>query len=131
MERMVGAEVKDIDLSEPLNVGTAKEIIQATGEFGVTFFRDQELTPEQHLSFARALGTIDVNRFFGNVSGHPEIAEVRKDPEQKFNIGGGWHADHSYDKSPALGSILLARTVPQAGRRHSFRQYVRRLRVSL
>ena len=115
MEKMIGAEIKDIDLSEPLNAGAASEILEATGEFGVTFFRDQKLTPEQHLCFARSLGTININRFFGRVSGHPEIAEVRKDPDQKFNIGGGWHTDHSYDKSPALGSILLARTVPQQG----------------
>jgi taurine dioxygenase len=115
MEKLVGAEIKGIDLAEPLNPETASEILKATGEFGVTFFRDQELTPEQHLSFARSLGKIDINRFFGIVSGQPEIAEVRKDPEQKFNIGGGWHADHSYDKSPALGSILLARTVPKQG----------------
>ena len=115
MEKRIGAEIKGIDLSEPLNAGTASEILDATGEFGVTFFRDQKLTPEQHLCFARSLGTIDINRFFGTVSGHPKIAEVRKDPEQKFNIGGGWHADHSYDKSPALGSILLARTVPEQG----------------
>jgi len=115
MEKLVGAEIKGIDLAEPLNPETVSEILKATGEFGVTFFRKQELTPEQHLSFARSLGKIDINRFFGRVSGHPEIAEVRKDPEQKFNIGGGWHTDHSYDESPALGSILLAKTIPKQG----------------
>jgi alpha-ketoglutarate-dependent taurine dioxygenase len=36
-------------------------------------------------------------------------------PEQKTNIGGGWHTDHSYDQIPALGSILLAREVPPRG----------------
>ena len=56
-----------------------------------------------------------VNRFFAHVPGYPMIAEVRKEPEQKTNIGGGWHTDHSYDPEPAMGSILLARELPDEG----------------
>src|SRR5438105_4916805 len=48
-------------------------------------------------------------------AGDPIIAEVRKEPEQERNIGGGWHTDHSYDEVPALGSMLYAREVPQTG----------------
>ena len=55
------------------------------------------------------------NRFFAETEAHPEIAEVRKEPDQTLNIGGGWHADHSYDDEPALGSILVARELPPAG----------------
>ena len=40
---------------------------------------------------------------------------MRKEPEQKTNIGGGWHTDHSYDLAPALGSVLYAREVPPTG----------------
>ena len=40
---------------------------------------------------------------------------MRKEPEQAFNIGGGWHTDHSYDQIPALGSMLYARELPPAG----------------
>lgn len=32
-----------------------------------------------------------------------------------MNIGGGWHTDHSYDEEPALGSILVARNLPDSG----------------
>ena len=46
---------------------------------------------------------------------YPQIAEVRKEPAQSTNIGGGWHTDHSYDQIPALGSILLAREIPSRG----------------
>lgn len=111
----VGAQIRGIDLKEKLSPEAAREIVEATGQFGMTYFRDQTLSPDQHLDFARSIGTININRFFGAVQGHPEIAEVRKEPEQKFNIGGGWHTDHSYDEIPALGSILLARTVPDRG----------------
>jgi taurine dioxygenase len=79
------------------------------------FFRDLPLTPEQHVAFAERFAPIDINRFFATVPGYPMIAEVRKEPEQIRNIGGGWHTDHSYDEAPALGSMLYAREVPQTG----------------
>ena len=81
----------------------------------MVFFRDQHLSPEQHIAFAERMGTININRFFKTVPGYPQIAEVRKEPAQTTNIGGGWHTDHSYDQIPALGSILLAREVPARG----------------
>jgi len=94
------------------------EIRRAFGEHGVIFFRDQQLTPEQHLAFAQRFGGIDVNRFFAAMPGYPMIAEVRKEPEQRRNIGNGWHTDHSYDLKPAMGSMLYAREVADDRRRH-------------
>ncbi|VTU37818.1 Alpha-ketoglutarate-dependent taurine dioxygenase [Variovorax sp. PBL-E5] len=105
----------DIDLRQPLVQSQRDALIQALGATGVLFFRDQTLTPEQHVAFAQQIGSIDINRFFTPVPGHPMIAEVRKEPDQKSNIGGGWHTDHSYDTAPALGSILYAREVPRVG----------------
>ena len=79
------------------------------------FFRNQKLTPEAHIALAQGWGEINVNRFFTPVENYPQIAEVRKEPDQKFNIGGGWHTDHSYDQIPALGSLLYAKEVPTSG----------------
>src|SRR5438105_3923088 len=111
----VGAEIGGIDLIIPLSDQVMAEIRQAFGEYGVVFFRDQQLTPEQHVAFAERFGPIDVNRFFAAVPGYPRIAEVRKEPDQTRNIGNGWHTDHSYDQVPALGSMLYAREVPTTG----------------
>ena len=88
---------------------------RALATHGLLVFRDQALSPDDHLAFARRFGEIVVNKFFPVDGLHPEIAEVRKEKEQKTNIGGGWHADHSYDAEPALGSILVARELPSAG----------------
>lgn len=110
----VGAEILDVDLTD-LNDDEFAQIRQAFSDHGVIFFRDQVLTPEQHLEFARRWGDININRFFTPVDGHPEIAEVRKEPDQLANIGGAWHTDHSYDQIPAMGSILYAREVPPIG----------------
>jgi taurine dioxygenase len=110
----VGAEIHNVDLSRLDEAGT--EIIRRTlFDRGVVFFRDQHLTPEQHIAAAERFGPININRFFKHVDGYPMIAEVRKEPEQRTNIGGGWHTDHSYDVVPALGSMLYAREVPQSG----------------
>jgi taurine dioxygenase len=108
----LGAEISGVDLAEAPPERVLAEIRHAFGEHGVIFFRDQQLTPQQHLSFAQRFGGIDLNRFFATVPGYPMIAEVRKEPEQRHNIGNGWHTDHSYDLMPALGSMLYAREVP-------------------
>jgi taurine dioxygenase len=111
----VGAEILGLDLAGTLSVSTIEAIREALFQHGVVFFRDQKLTPEQHVAFARRFGEININRFFKAVDGYPMIAEVRKEPEQKGNIGGGWHTDHSYDQAPAMGSVLYAREVPETG----------------
>ena len=111
----VGAEIGGVDLARPLPADTVDEIRHALFAFGVVFFRDQEITLEQHIAFARRFGEINVNRFFKRVTGYPMIAEVRKDPDQQQNIGGNWHTDHSYDVAPAMGSLLYAREVPETG----------------
>ena len=111
----VGAEILGVDLARGLADPEFDEMRKAYGEFGVIFLREQTLTPEQHIAFAERWGRINVNRFFRAVDGYPGIAEVRKEPEQRDNIGSEWHTDHSYDEAPAMGSVLYAREVPAAG----------------
>lgn len=84
-------------------------------EHSVIVIRDQRLTPEEHLAFARRWGPVNVNRFFQRLDSHPEIAIVLKEPDQREVIGEGWHTDHSYDNAPALGSILHAIETPAYG----------------
>lgn len=111
----LGAVIKGIDLSVTTDDQTISELEHALGHFGVIFFEDQQLSPQQHLAFASRFGRININRFFSPVEGHPAIAEVRKEPDQTQNIGSKWHTDHSYDNEPAMGSILRAIEVPAAG----------------
>lgn len=111
----LGAEVLGVDLAVPMENALFAQIRQAFHDHSVIVFRDQDLTPQQHIAFARRFGPINVNRFFSTVPGQPEIAEVRKEPDQNKNIGETWHTDHSYDEIPALGSMLLAREVPAQG----------------
>lgn len=111
----IGAEISGVDLASGPSDEQMAEIRRAFADYSVIFFRDNPMTPEQHIAFARRWGEIDVNRFFAAVPGQPLIAEVRKEPEQLKNIGSKWHTDHSYDVAPALGSVLHAREVPAVG----------------
>ena len=111
----VGAEIYGVDLREPLSDQAYLETRQALNMYGVLFFRDQAISPDQHLAFAQRFGKLNVSQFLAPVTGHPGIAEVRKEPEQTLNVGGGWHTDHSYDQTPALGSVLVARELPDFG----------------
>jgi taurine dioxygenase len=115
MSGSTGVEIGGVDLSETLPDATIAGIRGVLAEHGVVVFRDQTLTPEQHIAAARRFGEVNVNRFFAHADGYPEIALVSKEPDQTANIGGGWHTDHSYDHQPALGSMLYARDVPPSG----------------
>jgi len=110
----VGAEVTGIDVRS-LKDADFEWLQRIFFDHGAIFLRDQELTPEDHIAFARRWGAININRFFTPVEDYPEIAEVLKEPDQHINIGGGWHTDHSYDQIPAMGSILYALETPPSG----------------
>lgn len=110
----VGAEIRGLDLRR-LDDSDFGRVRDAYAKYGVLCFRDQNLTPEDHIAFARRWGEIVVNRFFKPTDINPEIAEVAKEPDQATNIGEQWHTDHSYDQVPAMGSILVARDLPPEG----------------
>lgn len=111
----LGAEIFGVDLTQELDDDTFGAIRQAYADHGVIFFRDQQLDPEHHIAFAERWGKININRFFQPVADYPMIAEVRKEPEDKKNIGSHWHTDHSYDQIPAMGSVLYALETPPVG----------------
>ena len=110
----VGAEILGVDLARP-GAADLAQIRAAFAQYGVVFFRDQAIDEQQHIAFARTIGPIVINRFFAAHPRYPEIALVLKEPDQRDNIGGGWHTDHSYDAEPALGSVLVARELPASG----------------
>lgn len=110
----LGAEINGIDL-RALDDAGFEGIRQVFLDRSVIVVRDQALSPDDHIAFARRWGPININRFFKATETHPEIATVVKEADQTLNIGGDWHTDHSYDQAPAMGSILYAIETPPAG----------------
>lgn len=111
----LGAEISGVDLSRPVGDDIIAEIRQALIDNCVVFFRDQHLSPEQHLAFGRRFGELQVHDFVDGMGDNEEILEVRKEEYETRNFGGGWHTDVSYLERPALGSVLYAHEVPSAG----------------
>ena len=111
----LGAEVEGVDLSRDLDDAVLQEIRKALLEHLVIFFRDQDLTPERQLAFARRWGDIHLHPFMAGMDDHPEILEIKKTPSDKKNFGGSWHSDQMFAAQPAMGTMLYARQVPSAG----------------
>lgn len=111
----LGAEISGVDLSRDLDDGVIGEIRRALVENCVIFFRDQHLSPDQHLAFGRRFGELQIHDFVEGLADNEEILEVRKEEHETRNFGGGWHTDVSYLEKPALGSVLYAREVPAYG----------------
>lgn len=111
----LGAEIRGVDLSKPLDNAVADEVHRAFLEHQVIFLRDQRITVDQHKEFSRRFGTLNIHPFVGAMDGHPEVLEVLKNPDDTRNFGGLWHTDLTFLEEPPLGSILYAREVPEYG----------------
>lgn len=111
----VGAEISGIDLSRPLSDRQFEAVRRALGTYGVIFFRNQDISPADHLAFAKRFGDININKFFHALEDFPEIALVQRQPDEKGATGWYWHTDHSYDRAPAMGSVFVAREIPPVG----------------
>ncbi|HVC29989.1 MAG TPA: TauD/TfdA family dioxygenase, partial [Steroidobacteraceae bacterium] len=111
----LGAEVSGVDLSKPLSDELAAELRRAWLEHLVLFFRNQDLSPEQYLAFARRFGKPVEYPFVKGIEGFPEIIEVKKLEHETVNFGGIWHSDTAYLDEPPMASMLLAREIPPYG----------------
>jgi taurine dioxygenase len=116
------AEVVGLDLAQPLDDATFARVKQEHLEHGVLVFRDQELTPQQHIAFSARFGPLQIHPMSQfNLDGAPQILLVSSDkhpdgrPVGIADAGRYGHTDMSYIKEPALGSLLYARAIPEEG----------------
>lgn len=112
---VIGAVVYGVDLAKPLDDATHAEIHKAWMNHSVLFFRDQEISPDQHLEFGRRFGPLHIHPAAPYANGNPELMIIRTDESSKRNNGNGWHSDVSADEEPPLGSILHIHKVPSSG----------------
>ncbi|MED5395090.1 MAG: TauD/TfdA family dioxygenase [Pseudomonadota bacterium] len=112
---VLGAEIAGVDLAEDLDDETIAEIRGAWLENLVVFFRDQDITPAQHLAFAKRFGDIVEYPLVDGLDEFPEIVPVVKLEHETVNFGGLWHSDTAYLETPPMGTILCARELPPVG----------------
>lgn len=111
----LGAEIGGVDLSQELSDAVITEIRQALLDHLVIFFRGQNITPAQHMAFARRFSEPEEYPMLKGLDGFPEIVAVIKLPHETINFGGLWHTDTAYQQVPPLGAILVARELPPYG----------------
>lgn len=118
---LIGAEVGNVDLTQPISPQLAEELREAVSEYQVLVFRDQDISREQH----RALGMVWagergrdaflVQKAQANpIADYPEIYNVAADGVVK-SAADVWHTDESFHRCPPTVSILRSRVIPSLG----------------
>ena len=110
----IGAEIHGIDLGAADIGQRIPEIRAALLEYGVIFFRDQDLTQEEHIAFARRFGELEIHPATPKDQANPEVLRIAHGPDSRGQENN-WHSDVTWREKPSLGSILLAREVPEVG----------------
>jgi len=111
----LGAEISGVDLTKDLSSEEAKEIRDVFLKYNVIFLKNQSLTAQQFMNFAKKMGKPIEYPFVKGIEGFPEIIEVKKLEHEKVNFGGVWHSDTTYLECPPMGSMLLSKEIPPYG----------------
>jgi len=122
----IGAEIRGVDLKQPLSEQTVADIRAALLRFGVIFFPAQHLDPAQHLAFAGHFGEpTPAHPVIPGIDGFPEVFEIDYTKSRQLREAYGdvvdrydglsWHTDVTFVERPPLGSILNAVVIPPAG----------------
>ena len=114
----LGAEIRGIDLSKPLDGAAVSRINDAFNRHSVVCFRDQSLNEDRFLAFMGRLGPVEKVpiRDFAHPD-YPDIFFVSNIRDGGRTIGHDdagsvWHTDMSYSERPPRISALYAREVP-------------------
>ena len=125
------AEVGDVDLSKPLGAAGEAAIKAAFWKYAVLIFPDQDLTPQQHIDFAKRFGPVETDRVldekvtpqrldqsFADISNLSAEGKIwAGDSRQRMYKAGNklWHTDSSFRFRPGLASMLYSQTVAPVG----------------
>ncbi len=110
----IGAVIGGLDLSCDLSDDATAVIRAALLEWKVLFFRDQDITTEDHLAFGRRFGELEIHPFGQGKSGHPEVLAIQHD-EDSPGYENIWHSDVTWRLQPSLGSVLRLVEAPDIG----------------
>jgi taurine dioxygenase len=115
-----GAEVTDVDLTQPIDVAQHERLNRAFVEHSVLVFREQHLSPHQLLEAVQLFGEVfpQHNTRFAL----PECPEVHYISNQdsypdgrRYIPGEGYHTDHSNGAAPPKATVLHAVQLPDHG----------------
>lgn len=111
----IGAEISGVSLNKDLSSATVEKIYSALIKHQVIFFRDQDISPENHLKLAESLGDIDPGHpVYPHVEGYQSIVLLKNDAHTRPDTND-WHKDLTFKANPPFASILHGVSVPEVG----------------
>ena len=111
---IIGTEVHGIDIGAELSEEVITFLSDLLVQRKVLFFRQQHISMDQHIAFARRFGELEVHPFTANNDDRPEVIHLKNGPDNKPSIDL-WHSDVTWREEPSLGSILRGRQIPEVG----------------
>ena len=111
---VVGAELHGVDLAKGIDNSICAEIRRHLLEYGVVFFRDQDISPATHKALAESFGPLQTHPAYETVEGFPEITILESTAEKPTKIEA-WHTDMTFRQHPPMGAVLRAKVIPQKG----------------
>jgi taurine dioxygenase len=109
----IGAEIVGVDLRH-VTPALIEDVRAALLEHKVVFFRQQNLTREQHIDFARQFGQLEIHPATPKDQPNPEVLKLSHGPESRGSENM-WHSDVTWREQPSLGSVLRAIEIPRTG----------------
>lgn len=124
MGPVLGAEVSGLRFDgDRIDEGTADTLRSLLNRHKVLFFRDLDLSREQHLALGRVFGPLEGHPVIAHVPGYPEILDIRgaegrvedAEGDRRFRALDKWHSDVTFRAAPSFGAVLRARELPALG----------------
>lgn len=117
LQPSLGAEISGIDLANPLAPDAQEALWAALLAYRVLFFREQDITREQHIALGEQFGELEVHPVY-SLPDYPKILPLiasETHSRHRTTADGNWHADTTFRPAPSTASILRAVAVPQLG----------------
>lgn len=111
----LGAEIRGVDLSRPLDDATFRTVHDALVEHEVIILPDQDITVDQQMAFGRRFGELSVHPFSPNLDDKPELIVLDYDENNPAFATDVWHSDETFREEPPMGTILRSVLVPKVG----------------
>jgi taurine dioxygenase len=120
---VLGAEISGLDLRQPLTTEVVAGIRAALLRHKVVFFRDQDISHEDHVRFGRYFGELEGHPVTSHVPGFPEILHIEAADGMKLReeivplvrVANKWHTDVTFRAAPSMGGVLRMRDMPPLG----------------
>jgi len=110
----LGAEITGIDLKDS-SKENYKKINKLLLEHKVIFFRDQDISHEEHIALAENWGPLENHAYVKGLDKYPQIVRIIKTKDEKNQWGENWHTDVSYNTKPTKAVILKSVKIPPVG----------------